>query len=198
MKSLTLEKVLPWLLIVCGSIGVAASAIITVEKIELLQNPSAKFLCDINPIVSCGSVMQSAQASAFGFPNPLIGLVGFPILVTTGVILLQKVRLKRWYWLGMQAGLLFGVIFAHWLFFQATYRINAICPYCVSAWIVTITSFWYVLLYNLHQKHVVLPARIVFIGPWLRRHHLDILLVWLLLIAFFVIKHFWYYFGRNL
>lgn len=197
MRRFTLDTVLPWLLIVCGTIGLAAAAIITIEKIHLLQNPQAQFLCDINPIISCGSVMQSKQSNAFGFPNPLIGLAGFPVLITTGVIMLQKLRLKRWYWLGLQAGTVFGLLFVHWLMFQTTYRIGALCPYCIIVWIVTIASFWYVLLYNLQERHIVMPGRLAAVSPWLRRHHLDILLIWFLLIAIFVVKHFWYYFGRN-
>lgn len=88
MKKWTLDKALPWILIVCGTIGLAAAAIITIEKIELLQNPSAQFLCDINPIIGGGSVMESDQANTFGFPNPLICLAAFPVLITTGVVLL--------------------------------------------------------------------------------------------------------------
>jgi len=197
MRKLTLEKVLPWLLIICGTIGLAMAAIITIEKIQLLENPSATFLCDLNPVISCGSVMQSDQANTFGFPNPLIGLAAFPVLIVTGVILLQKLRLKRWYWLGLQAGTTFGVAFCLYLFYQAVYNINALCPYCIVVWIVTITSFWYVTLYNIQKEHVKLPRQLIGFGIWLRQHHLDILILWFLVIAFFIIKHFWYYFGRN-
>ncbi|MDB5166180.1 MAG: Vitamin epoxide reductase [Candidatus Saccharibacteria bacterium] len=198
MKKLTLDKVLPWLLIVCGTIGLAMAAIITIDKINLLQHPETQFVCDLNPIISCGSVMQSAQSHVFGFPNPLIGLAAWPVVITTGVFLLQRGRLKRWYWLGLEAGTIFAVLFCHWLFFQTVYRIHAICLMCVATWIVSIITFWYVTLYNIDKGHIQLPRQLIGLGIWVRKHHLDLLLLWFLLLAFFIFKHFWYYFGRNL
>ena len=187
-----LQNVLPWLLIVCGVIGLLASAIIMIDKIELLQNPDRTFICDLNPVVSCGSVMQSEQSHAFGFPNPIIGLAGFPVLIVTGVAMLAGATLKRWYWIGLQLGTLFGIGFVHWLFFQSVYRIGALCPYCMAVWVVTITSFWYVAMYNLDKGHFKTVARL---DVFLRKHHLDILVLWFLLIAGFILKHFWYYYG---
>ena len=60
-----------WILI-AGVVGLAAALTLTVEKIEILINPAYVPSCSINPVPSCGSVMVTPQASAFGFPNPLI------------------------------------------------------------------------------------------------------------------------------
>ncbi|HXO51922.1 MAG TPA: vitamin K epoxide reductase family protein, partial [Mycobacterium sp.] len=86
-----------WILI-AGIVGLAAALTLTVEKIEILINPNYVPSCSINPVLSCGSVMVTPQASAFGFPNPLIGIVSFTVVVVTGVLALAKVRLPRWYW----------------------------------------------------------------------------------------------------
>ncbi|MEU3493704.1 vitamin K epoxide reductase family protein [Kitasatospora cineracea] len=51
--------------------------------------------CNINPILSHGSVMRTGQASAFGFPDPLIGVAAFAVVVTVGVVLLTGARLPR-------------------------------------------------------------------------------------------------------
>lgn len=198
-KNWKLEKVLPWLLIVCGTIGLLCAFIIMFEKLELLKNPHYVPSCDLNPIVACGSVMASDQANAFGFPNPLIGLMGFPVVITTGVVMLASAsKLKRWYMLGLEAGTIFGLAFVHWLFYQSVYNINALCPYCMVVWVVTITTFWYVTLYNLQMKHIVLPGKLAAMGTFARRHHLDILILWFLIITALILQHFWYYFGRNL
>ena len=61
------------ILFVAGIIGIVASFVLSVEKIQLLKNPDAQLGCNINPIISCGSVIQSKQAEAFGFANPYIG-----------------------------------------------------------------------------------------------------------------------------
>jgi uncharacterized membrane protein len=194
----TLERSLPWLLIICGSIGLVAAFIIMVEKIHLLQNPAFVPSCDLNPVISCGSVMNSDQSAAFGFPNPLIGLMTFPVVITTGILLLMGLKLKRWYMIGLQLGTIFGLGFVHWLFFQSTYRINALCPYCIAVWIITITTFWYVLLYNLRTRIITVPAKLQTLSTFIQRRHLDILLVWFLVIFVLIMKHFWYYYGPAL
>src|SRR5215510_14627540 len=97
-KTLTLQRVLPWLLIICGVIGLICAFIITVDKIHQLQNPHFAPGCDLNPIISCGSVMKSNQSNAFVFSYPFIGLAGFAVIITTGVVLLADAKLKRWYW----------------------------------------------------------------------------------------------------
>jgi uncharacterized membrane protein len=191
----TLETVLPYLLIIIGVLGFLASFIIMYDKIQLLQDPSYKPGCSLNPIISCGSVMQSRQASTFGFSNPFIGLAGFPVLITVGAAMLAGAAFKRWFWLALQAGLVFGIAFVHYLFFQSVYRIGALCPYCMLVWVITITSFWYVLLYNLRTGNILFPARLIGLSDFMRRHHLDILVIWFLIIAGLILHRFWYYFN---
>ena len=126
-----------WVLL-AGVIGLAAAVTLTVEKIEILINPDYVPSCSINPVLSCGSVMITPQASAFGFPNPLIGIVSFTVVLVTGVLALAKVNMPRWYWAGLAAGTLLGTAFVHWLIFQSLYRIGALCPYCMVVWAVTV------------------------------------------------------------
>ncbi|MCV7101404.1 vitamin K epoxide reductase family protein [Mycobacterium palustre] len=127
-----------WAVLIAGAVGLVASMTLTVEKIDLLLNPAYVPSCNINPIVSCGSVMVTPQASLLGFPNPLLGLVGFTVVLVTGVLAAAKVSLPQWYWMGLTAGVLIGALFVHWLIFQSLYRIGALCPYCMVVWVVTI------------------------------------------------------------
>ena len=126
-------------MLIAGVIGLVASMTLTVEKIDILLNPSYVPSCNINPIVSCGSVMVTPQASVLGFPNPLLGIVGFTVVVVTGVLAVAKVSLPQWYWVGLTVGTLVGAVFVHWLIFQSLYRIGALCPYCMVVWVVTIS-----------------------------------------------------------
>lgn len=121
-----------------GVVGLVAALTLTIERIELLIDPAYVPSCSINPVLSCGSVMTTPQASLFGFPNPLIGIVSFAVVVVTGVLAVAKVRLPRWYWAGLAGGALLGTAFVHWLIFQSLYRIGALCPYCMVVWAVTI------------------------------------------------------------
>jgi uncharacterized membrane protein len=195
----TLAQNLPFILAIGGAIGYVCAFIIMFDKVQLLKNPSYVPSCDLNPIISCGSVMSSKQGSAFGFPNPFIGLGAFPIVMTVGMAVFAGAKFKRWFWLGLEAGTIFGLLFIHWLFFESVYRIHALCPWCIVVWIITITTFWYTTLYNIDQGHIKLGAgRPQTIYSWIRKHHLDILFVWFILIAFFILKHFWYYYGQRL
>lgn len=196
VKLHTFAKVLPWVLIIGGVLGLIASAVLTYDHNKIASNPNYIPNCNLNPIIACGSVIKSKQAEAFKIPNPYVGLVAFPVVVTTGVVLLAGTKLKRWYWLGLEAGTIFGLVFIHWLFFETVYRIHALCPYCIAVWIVTITAFWYVTLYNLQAGNIKLPASWKPFQDFLIRHHLDILILWFLIIAALILKHFWYYYGH--
>ncbi|BBX66179.1 membrane protein [Mycobacterium saskatchewanense] len=128
-----------WWVLIAGAIGLLASMTLTIEKVELLRNPAYVPSCNINPILACGSVMVTPQASVFGFPNPLLGIVGFTVVVVTGVLAVAKVQLPQWYWIGLAVGILIGAAFVHWLIFQSLYRIGALCPYCMVVWAMTIS-----------------------------------------------------------
>jgi uncharacterized membrane protein len=148
---------LPWLLIVAGAIGLLASAVLLVEKIRLIEDPSYVPTCSINPVLSCGSVMLSEQAEVFGFPNPLLGLVGFALVVATGAALLAGARLARWYWLGLQAGVVAGVAFVAFLVLSSLYSIEALCPYCMVVWAATLVLAWGVTVHNTRSGALALP-----------------------------------------
>jgi uncharacterized membrane protein len=63
-------------------------------------------------------------------------VAGLAIVTTVGVVLLTGAGLPHWFWLGLQAGVTFGVVFVHWLIYQSLYVIGALCPYCMAAWAV--------------------------------------------------------------
>lgn len=180
--------VLGWLLAVAGAIGTVASAALLIERIKLLEDPAYTPSCSFNPVVTCGQVMESWQGSLFGFPNPIIGVAAFPVVVTAGVALLAGARLPRWFWLGLNAGALLGAVFITWLFTQSVYLIGALCPYCMVVWTVTIPIFVYVTGYNLSEGHIKAPAG-------LRRAVVEsrglITAVWYLIIAMLITIEFW-------
>ncbi|RYB94174.1 vitamin K epoxide reductase family protein [Nocardioides oleivorans] len=138
-------------LVVGGLIGLVAAAVLLVERIHLAEDPTYVPSCSINPILSCGNVMQTSQAALLGFPNPLIGVAAFPVVIATGMALLAGGRFARWYWAGLQAGVTVALALIGWLAFQSLYRIGALCPYCMVVWVVVIPTFWYVTRRNLRE-----------------------------------------------
>lgn len=152
------SRALALLLVITGAAGLLASWVITIDKFELLKDPNFQPGCSINPIVACGSIMKSEQAEAFGFPNPMLGLVTYAIIIGVGMSLLAGARFPRWYWLTMNAGMLFGVGFCTWLMIQSLYEINALCLWCCLAWVATLLMFWYVTSFNVRKGFLPAPG----------------------------------------
>jgi uncharacterized membrane protein len=138
--------------------------------------------------------MKTSEASIFGFANSIIGLPAFAILVFIGVAMLGGSKFGRWIWLSVLGGATLGIILTHYLFFQSVYRINALCPYCMLVWLVTMLIFWYVLIHTINAGH--LPRVHIKISEFLDRRHLSIFLLWAVVITGLILKHFWYYFGK--
>jgi uncharacterized membrane protein len=146
-----------WMLVITGFLGAMAAWVIILDKMELLENADFKPACSINAVVSCGSIMESDQASVFGFPNPLLGLVSFGAVIAIGMGLLAGARYQRWFWLGLQLGTLFGVVFCTWLMYQSLYAIGALCLWCCLVWAATIVMFWYTTVHNLRNRFIPAP-----------------------------------------
>lgn len=178
--SMPFPRLLPWLLLVGGAIGLLAAFVLTIERIALLKNPAYVPTCSLNPILSCGSVMTKPQAEAFGFPNPLIGIAGFAGLSLIGAALLSGASFRRWFWLGLQAGVTFGIVFVHWLIAASLYQIGALCPYCMVVWTVTIPAFLYVTLHNLAVGHLPIPRRVRPAASLAVSYHGVVLTIWAL------------------
>jgi uncharacterized membrane protein len=175
-----------WVLI-AGALGLTAAITLTVEKIELLIDPSYVPSCSINPVLSCGSVMATPQASAFGFPNSLLGIVGFTVVVVTGVLAVAKVALPRWYWAGLAAGTLLGVVFIHWLIVQSLYQIGALCPYCMVVWSVTIPLLVVVTSVALQPLAGNAVARVLYQWRW------SLVTLWFVAVLLMILVRFWNY-----
>lgn len=179
-------------LVVLGGIGLLAAFTLTVDKFRLLEDPAYTPSCNLNPVLSCGSVMVTEQASAFGFPNPLLGLIGFSVVVTIGVVLATGTRLPHWIMVGLAVGATAGLAFVHWLAFQSLYRIDALCPWCMVVWAVTIPiAVWSVLVaLRLRGSHRLVE------GLWSVRYL--IVLFWYLMILVLILVRFWDYWSTQL
>ncbi|AMT94950.1 MULTISPECIES: vitamin K epoxide reductase family protein [Brevibacterium] len=176
------------LFVVGGLIGLIAAVVLLVEKMTLAANPDYIPSCNVNPVLSCGSVMATPQAAAFGVPNPIIGVAGFAIVAAIGVGLLAGGRYTAWYWATIQIGVTFAVIFVHWLIYQSLYVIGALCPYCMAVWAVTIPIFWYASTRNLRS----LSKETKWITA-LNEYRGAILTGWYLLIIVLIANRFWDY-----
>lgn len=174
------------LLVVGGLAGLISSFVLTHDKLELLKNPNYIPNCNISAVVNCTSVMKSDQANVFGFPNPFMGLIFFPVLITLGILLLARIDFPEWIWAGLQVGAVFGIGFVCWLQYQTIYNIGALCPWCMVVWSFVIPIFIYITIRNLRAWIPGHPV-VEFLRDW----HLLILLLWYVAIATLIYFHFW-------
>lgn len=150
-------------LLVAGLAGAAAALVLLVEKFALLARPDYLPSCSIDAVLSCGSIMRTAQSEVLGFPNPIIGLATFPVVAAMGALLLGRTVLPVWCWLALQGGATAAVAFVGWLIVQSVAEIGALCPYCMIVWAATIAVFWFVTAENLERGHLMAgpPGRLV-------------------------------------
>lgn len=178
-----------WSLTLTGLVGLVAAFVLLVEKIALLTDPAYVPSCSINPVLSCGSIMNTDQAAAFGFPNPILGVAGFAALLTVGVVLLTRAGMPGWFWWGIQSGTTFGIVFVHWLIVQSLYRIGALCPYCMIVWVATTTAFVTATAHNIRTGLIPLPDRLRAAASYAP----TVVIVWLVTIAALITIEFWDY-----
>jgi uncharacterized membrane protein len=177
------------MLVIGGLIGFLASFALMLERLELLKDPDNVPTCDFgHAVISCASVMETSQAQAFGFPNPLLGIATFAAVVAIGMAVLPGARVPRWFWLGLQAGAVFGIGFVTWLQYQSLYTIGSLCPYCMVVWVVMIPIFVYVTAHNVQAGH--LPAS-TSVRNVLVRNKALIVLLWYVAISAAILIQFW-------
>lgn len=172
-----------------GAIAFLASMTLTIDRIRLLENPDAVLACDLSPFVACGPVMSSVAGALFGFPNPLLGIACFAVMVTSGMALLAGARLRPWYWIGMQVGLTLAGMFITWLQTQSLYVIGALCLWCMIVWAATIPMI------VLTTAHALEHGRFGWrggqrLGRWMSSYRWTIIALWYLAVILAVALRF--------
>lgn len=88
--------------------------------------------CNINATVNCDAVISGTLSNTLGIPTPLIGLLGYLI-----ILLSAFKRSARWV-LGMSA---FGLTFCLYIAYRELFELKVICPVCIACQLDMITVF---------------------------------------------------------
>lgn len=162
-------------LVIAGIVGWWAAFSLLSERLHLLANPTASASCDFSVLIQCGKNLESWQGSVLGFPNPILGLAGWVAPVVVGMAVLAGARFARWFWLVFAAGVAAAFAFVVWLIAQSIFVLGTLCPWCMVTWIVTIPSFYAVVLHVVRTGILPAPAGL--------RRSADALVGWLPLLA---------------
>jgi uncharacterized membrane protein len=179
-----------WVTMLIASLAsLVASFVLAVDAITLAKDPHADLGCNINAVISCGTVGTSWQASLLGFPNAYLGLIFEPAVITLCVASLGGVRFPRWFMVSAQVIYTIALLFAYWLFQQAMFVIGALCPWCLLVTLATTLVFFEMTYVNIRDDNLFLPRRVQAALVEFVRSDLDILLViaWLLVLVLAVV-----------
>lgn len=181
---------LVWAAMLVGSIAsLVASLVLSIDAIRLAEDPSASLGCDINAVISCGTVGTSWQASLLGFPNAYLGLMFEPAVITLAVAALSGVRFPRHIMLTAQVIYTIALGFAYWLFHQAMFEIGALCPWCMLVTVATTLVWFEMTRINVLQDNLYLPRRVQSALESAVRSGIDVVVgvSWVLLMALAVV-----------
>ena len=178
-------------MLAAGLAGLIAAFTLTVEKFHLLENPNAVLSCSFNLVLNCATVMQTWQSHVFGFPNSLIGLMGYSVVIAVAIAGLCGVKFPKKFMQAAQIGYGLGLIFAYWLFFQSVFVIQVLCPWCLVVTFVTTIVFEALLRYNLRENNFDLSRKThQKVSEWLKKDYDKVIVAgWVvLMIAIVFIK----------
>lgn len=147
----TKQRFYPITLIIFSIIGWIAAFALTIEKLRKLENPEAIAACDFSILVQCGANLASWQGSLFGFPNSLIGVATWGLVLTVGVALLGGVQFPKWFMRLFNLGTLGALFFVIWLMYVSMFVLGTLCPWCMVTWAATIPVFVYSTVWNLRE-----------------------------------------------
>lgn len=140
--SLPVPKIAWRVLAVASSVGLVASFIQTVERINYAKNPEVALSCDLNSIFSCTNVFDAWQSSVFGFSNSLMCIVFFAVTLGTALAGATGSNLQKNLRLTMHFFSIFFLGFGAWYLWQSAYVIGALCIFCIGCYGGVIAMNW--------------------------------------------------------
>lgn len=132
------EKYFDWIKILAG-VGIFLALYLLWQ-----QNFHPAFQpCNINAVVNCDATINGPLAKTFGISTPLIGLIGYV------VILLSAAKKSAKWVLGMAT---FGLTFCLYIAYREFFELGVICPVCIGCQLDMITVFILGVLLNRKSK----------------------------------------------
>lgn len=119
-----------WLVTAASGVGIVSGSITVVDKIALLQDPTAGSFCDISSTVGCTPVLLAWQSSVLGPPNALLGVIMFAVLATFGLVRATGGRVAAGFTNAMLGLSVFFGLFLTWYMYEVAYAVGSLCPFC--------------------------------------------------------------------
>lgn len=195
-NKLKIAFIFPYILMFFGLSGLTASIIINTEKVEKIKHPKTVLACDLNPVYSCGNVIDSKRSKTLGIANELIGTAMFSGIFAVGLMTLAGSKPKKWFWQLFFFAMIAFSLATLFLWHESVYVIGSLCIFCstvwFSGWAITMSLFSW--LYD--QKYFANAQKdVAEVLAYVRKYNVAVWLSVMLLLVAFTLKHFWYYYG---
>ena len=122
-----------WLVLLWSGIGMALAYYLFTLHVAIAKNPR-RGLCTFTDTISCDAVLASPYAEIAGVPVALIGVAGFAVLFSLAAACLL---IPQWGPCRMRAILVLvaavGLCFELAMTGVEVFLIQAVCPYCLTA-----------------------------------------------------------------
>ena len=186
------HQVLFGTMLVSAAVGLVAAFVLTLEKIKLLQDPDAVLSCSVNVVLNCASVIKTPQSSVFGFPNSLIGLIGYAVIITVAVAYFSGARPNKLFWQIANVFYALGAAFSYWLFFTSVYTIQILCPWCLLVTFVTTILLATITHYNIRENNFGVSKSVSkTLNSWLDKGYIQLLTAsWIVILVALVMLKF--------
>jgi uncharacterized membrane protein len=90
--------------------------------------------CSFNGVVSCSFILESGKTSVLSIPDWAIGVAGFALILTLGVLAERYRRDPRFTYL-LAGVTTVGVALSLYFLYVEVFEIGGICPVCVTAYL---------------------------------------------------------------
>lgn len=144
-------------MLIGAMLSLLAAFVLSIDAIELAKNSHAVLSCNVNAIISCGTVNSHPSAFIFGFPNSFLGLVTEPIVITVAIAGLAGIRFPKAFMFAAQIGYTLGLGFALFLFYMSFAVIGALCPWCMLVTATTLFVWFAITRFNIRENNLYLP-----------------------------------------
>jgi uncharacterized membrane protein len=144
------QKMLYGIMAIGAAIGFIASFLQMLEKIALLKSAHSVLTCNLNSVFNCSNILNAHQSSVFGFPNSLLCISFFALMLSAGLIGWTGGSIDSKLRFVYQAMTLFFVGFGFWYFWQSIFNVGSLCIYCVFCYggVLAINGAWFRLNYR--------------------------------------------------
>lgn len=133
-----------------AGVGLIASFWQMLEKITLLKNTDAVLSCNLSSVLNCSNILNAPQSSVFGFPNSLMCIAFFAVMLSAGLVGWTGGRISAKLRLVYQAMTVFFVGFGFWYFWQSIFNIGSLCIFCLFCYsgVLAVNAAWFRLNYK--------------------------------------------------